>query len=170
MAGLTGALSGLTGALSGLTGALSGLTDALSGHARLELDTALFIYHLEQHPRYFPLTHALLAGVEAGRWTACTSVVTLIELTFRPWQLDQPEVAARYEAALARFPNLGLIDVTREVARQAAQLRAAFRLRPADTLQAATALVSGATLWVTNDRDLARLSPVLDVLELEELV
>jgi len=149
---------------------MADLTDALSGHARLGLDTAVFIYHLEQHPRYFPLTHTLLAGIEAGRWTACTSVVTLMELTVRPWQLDQPEVATRYEAALAHFPNLSLIDVTREVARQAAQLRAAFRLRPADALQAATALVSGATTWITNDRDLARLSPLLDVLLLEEFV
>lgn len=149
---------------------MAGLTDALSGHARLGLDTAVFVYHLEQNPRYFPLTHALLAGVEAGRWTACTSVVTLMELTVRPWQLDQPEAATRYEAALAHFPNLSLVDVTREVARQAAQLRATFRLRPADALQAATALVSGATTWITNDRDLARLSPLLDVLLLEEFV
>ena len=149
---------------------MADLTDALSGHARLGLDTAVFIYHLEQNSRYFPLTHALLAGIEAGRWTACTSVVTLMELTVRPFQLGQPEVATRYEAALAHFPNLSLIDVTREVARQAAQLRAAFRLRPADALQAATALVSGATLWITNDCDLARLSPLLDVLLLEEFV
>jgi len=149
---------------------MADLTDALSGHTRLGLDTAVFIYHLEQHPRYFRLTHALLSGVEAGKWTACTSVVTVMELTVRPWQLDQPEVALRYEAALAHFPNLSLIDVTCEVARQAAQLRAAFRLRPADALQAATALVSGVTLWITNDRDLARLSSVLDVLVLEDLV
>lgn len=146
---------------------MAGLTDALSGHARLGLDTAVFVYHLEQNPRYFPLTHALLAGVEARRWTACTSVVTLMELTVRPWQLGQPEVATRYVAALAHFPNLSLIDVTREVARQAAQLRATFRLRPADALQVATALVSGATIWITNDRDLARLSPLLEVLLLE---
>jgi len=142
---------------------------ALSGHTRLGLDTAVFIYHLEQHPRYSSLTHVLLSGVEAGRWTACTSVVTLMELTVRPWQLGQPEVAARYEAALVHFPHLSLVDITREVARQAAQLRAAFRLRPADALQAATALASGATLWITNDRDLARLAPVLDVLVLDDL-
>jgi hypothetical protein len=36
------------------------LSSALSGHARLGLDTAVFIYHLEQHPRYFPLTHGVL--------------------------------------------------------------------------------------------------------------
>lgn len=43
---------------------MAALADALSGHARLGLDTAVFIYHLEQHPRYFALTHTLLSGVE----------------------------------------------------------------------------------------------------------
>ncbi len=149
---------------------MADLTDALKGHTHLGLDTAIFIYHLEQHPHYFPLTHRLLSGIEAGQWTACTSVITLMELTVRPWRLNQPEVAMRYEAALAHFPHLSLVDVTRPVARQAAQLRAEFRLRPADAIQAATALASGATLWVTNDRDLARLSPLLDVLILDEFV
>ncbi len=147
---------------------MADLTAALSDHTHLGLDTAVFIYHLEQHPRYFPLTRTLLAGVETGRWTACTSVVTLMELTVRPWQLNRPETAEQYEAALAHFPNLRLVDVNRKVARQAAQLRARFRLRPADAIQAATALVSGATLLVTNDRGLARLSPLLAVLMLDE--
>lgn len=93
-----------------------------------------------------------------------------MELTVRPWQLNQPEIAARYEAALACFPNLSLVDVTRDLVRQSAQLRATYRLRPADALQVATALVSGATLWVTNDRDLTRLSAVLAVLVLDDLV
>jgi predicted nucleic acid-binding protein len=93
-----------------------------------------------------------------------------MELTARPWQLGRPEVARQYETALARFPNLALVDVTRDVARQAAQLRAIYKLRPADTLHAATALVSGATLLITNDHDLARLTPTIDVLVLEDLV
>lgn len=68
-----------------------------------------------------------------------------MELTVRPWQVGQPEVASRYEATLACFPNLTLVDVTRPVARQAAQLRAAYRLRPAGAIQAATALVHQAS-------------------------
>jgi predicted nucleic acid-binding protein len=69
---------------------------------------------------------------------------------------------------LIHFPHLTLVDVTREVARRAAQLRARHRLRPADALQAATALVGGATALVTNDRSLARLAPALDVVILDD--
>jgi predicted nucleic acid-binding protein len=145
------------------------LTDRLKGHTALGLDTPVFIYHLEAHPRYLSLTHELLAGVQAGRWAACTSVVTLMELTVRPWQLELSGVAREYEALLVHFPHLTVADVTRDIARQAAQLRARHRFRPVDAIQLATALVHGATAFVTNDVTLARLAPALDVVLLDDL-
>ena len=145
------------------------IDERLARHSILGLDTPVLIYHLEAHPRYLPLTQALLAGVQAGRWTAITSTVTLMEVTVRPWQLDRPAVAREYEALLIHFPHLILADVTRDIARRAAQLRARYRVGPADALQAATALVHGATAFVSNDRTLARLSPVLDVVILDDL-
>ena len=141
----------------------------LRDHTRIGLDTAIFIYHLERHPHYLPLTQELLAGVEAGQWNAVASTVALMELTVRPWQLERPDVARAYEEALARFPHLTLADVTRDVARRAAQLRAQHNLRPADALHVATALAHNATVFVTNDRDFARLD-VLEVVLLSDCV
>jgi len=143
------------------------ITSRLVRHTVIGLDTAVFIYHLEAHPRYLPLTQELLTGVQTGRWSAVT--ITLMELTVRPWQLDRPAAAREYEVLLAHFPHLTLADVTRDVARRAAQLRARYRLRPADALQAATALVHGATAFVTNDRQLMRLASLLDVVILDDL-
>ena len=74
-----------------------------------------------------------------------------------------------YETLLAHFPNLRLADVTRDVARRATQLRGRYRVRPADALQVATALLLGATAWVTNDHRLARLDPTLDIVILDNL-
>jgi predicted nucleic acid-binding protein len=70
---------------------------------------------------------------------------------------------------LIHFPHLVLVDVTRDVARRAAQLRAHYRLRPAGALQVAAALDHGATAFVTNDRALARLNELLDVIVLENM-
>jgi len=92
----------------------------------------------------------------------------VMELTVRPWQIGRPSVAREYETLLLHFPNLVLVDVNREVARRAAQLRARHRIRPADALQVATALVYDATAFVTNDTQLARLAPLLDIVILEE--
>jgi len=146
------------------------LGERLATHTIIGLDTSVFIYHLEAHPVYLPLTRELLAGVEAGRWTAVISTVTVMELTVRPWQLDRPAVARAYEALLVHFPHLILADVTRDVARRAAQLRARYRIRPADALQVATALIHEATAFVTNDRLPTRLSPALDVVMLDNFV
>jgi predicted nucleic acid-binding protein len=142
--------------------------ERLAGHAVIGLDTAIFMYHLEAHPRYQPLTQELLTGIQAGRQRAVTSTVTVMELTVRPWQVGRPAVAREYEALLVHFPHLTLADVTRDVARRAAQLRARYRLRPADALQVATALVHGATAFVTNDQRLAKLTPVLDIITLDD--
>jgi predicted nucleic acid-binding protein len=80
-----------------------------------------------------------------------------MELTVRPWQLERPDVARAYEDALTQFPHLTLADVTRDVARQTAQLRVQYNLRPADALHVTTALAHDATVFVTNDQGFARL-------------
>ena len=145
------------------------LNERLATHTTIGLDTCVFVYHLETHPRYLSLTQELLVGVETGQWTAITSTVTIMELTVRPWQLERPSVAHAYETLLVHFPHLFLMDATRDVARRAAQLRAHYRVRPADALQVATALVYGATVFVTNDKSLVRLTPELDVVILDDL-
>jgi len=146
------------------------LEHRLAGHTVLGLDTCIFIYHFEAHPRYLPCTQALLEGIQAGRWRGVTSVVTVMEMTVRPWQLQRPAVAREYEALLANFPQLALVDVTRETARRAARLRAAYNVRSADALQVAAALLHGATAFVSNDRELARLRKLVDVVVLDDLV
>jgi predicted nucleic acid-binding protein len=146
------------------------LVERLTNHQVIGLDTSVFIYHFEAHPRYQALTRVLLDAVQAGRPAAVTSTVTVMELTVRPWQLGRPAVAREYEALLVHFPHLMLADVTRAVARRAAQLRARYRIRPADALQVASGLCHGATAFVTNDRQLARLAPELDVIVLDDVV
>jgi predicted nucleic acid-binding protein len=146
------------------------LDDALAEHVHLGLDTAVFIYHLEEHPRYLSLTQPLLSGIENGRWTGTTSTVAVMELTVRPWQLNRPDIARAYEDALTDFPNLTVADVTMDVAHQAARLRAQYRIRPADAIQVATTLVHGATAFVTNDQQLTRLAAELDLIVLDALM
>jgi predicted nucleic acid-binding protein len=60
------------------------------------------------------------------------------------------------------------VDVSREIARQAAQLRATYNVWPADAIQVATAMVSQATVWVSNDKKLKRLETEIEVIILED--
>ena len=147
---------------------VASLQQRLTPHQLIGLDTSIFIYHLEANPRYLPLTQQLLKRVETGQCGGVVSTVTLMELTVHPWRINRADIARQYEALLVNFPNLKMVDVTREVARQAAQLRATYNVRPADALQVATAIISRATLWVSNDQKLKRLESELEVVILED--
>ncbi|HJW91557.1 MAG TPA: PIN domain-containing protein [Anaerolineales bacterium] len=146
------------------------LTDRLAGQVLICRDTPIFIHQLEGNQAYLPLTQEILSGVESGRWQAITSTITLMELTVPSWREKREEIARKYEALLAHFPNLELIDITRDVARQAAWLRARFGLRPAGALQAAAGLFHGAGAIITNDRNFDRLSELIEVIVLDDFV
>lgn len=149
---------------------MADIAGRLGRHPVIGLDTCVFIYHFEAHPAYLALTQPLFEGIQGGRWQAVTSRLTITELTVRPYQLGREPVAREYEALLVHFPNLAIVDITRDVARRTAQLRGLFHLRPADALQVAGALVHGATAFVTNDRALARLGSALEILVLDDLL
>jgi predicted nucleic acid-binding protein len=143
---------------------------SLAPFSRVGIDTLIFIYHLEGHPTYLPITQALLASIEAGMKKAVTSTVTIMEITVRPLQLGRPEIAIKYEALLANFPNLTLVDIDRDVARRAAHLRAEYNLRSADALQVAACQVGGAQVFVTNDRRLAQLKAEIEIVVLNDFI
>ncbi|RME49175.1 MAG: PIN domain-containing protein [Chloroflexi bacterium] len=147
---------------------LERLIRQLQRHTVVGLDTAVFIYHFEAHPRYLPLTRVALSRIQQGHQQGVTSTITLMELTVRPCQLGRRAVAYHYEALLVNFPNLLLVEIDRSVARRGAQLRARFRVRPAEALQVAAALTHGASAFLTNDHGLARLNPIIDIIQLDD--
>jgi len=149
---------------------MDGFLEALRSHELVGLDTPVFIYHLEGHPDYLPLTTLVLSLVRDGAMAAVTSTLTLFEILVRPFRLGSIEVAKEYEILLSRFPHLTILDANRAVARRAAQLRADYHLKPVDALQIATALEVGATLFITNDQGLRRLAPQIEIAILKDFI
>jgi len=146
------------------------LKSLLMQHQRVGLDTSIFIYHLESNPSYLPLTTELLGMVKNGKVSATTSTITLMEINVRPLQLGRVDVADEYELLISRFPNLHVYEVSIPIARIAAELRAKYRLRPADALQVATALHFDATLFVSNDDKLKAAADEITMLMLKDLL
>lgn len=147
---------------------LRGLRRRLAAHRIIGLDSMVFIYHVEAHPFYLPLTRTVLEMVERGALQAVTSTLTLLELTVHPWRQGQEAVAREYEALLVHFPHLRVLDITRDVTRRAAQLCGQHGVGPVDTLQAAVALRAGATALVTNDLGLRRLDTLMEIIVLDD--
>jgi predicted nucleic acid-binding protein len=134
------------------------------------LDTPLLIYFLENNERYGELARITINGIEKGKWEGVTSTITLMEITVRPWQLGRESAAREYEAVLVHFPNLSVVDVDRNVARAAAQLRARYNVSPPDALQVAASLSYGAKAFLTNDKRLSKLEDVIEILVLDDFV
>lgn len=82
------------------------------------------------------------------------SELALLELLVKPLNLGQVGLADRYEILLENFPHLSIRPIDRAVIRRAAQLRGRYRLRTPDAIHLATAVESGATLFVCNDKGL----------------
>ena len=102
---------------------MAGLREKLTDAGVIGLDTSIFIYHLEANPIYTPLTKTVFENMEDGKFQGVTSTITLMELTVLPWRTGHENVAREYEALLINFPNLSILDVSRNAARLAAKLR-----------------------------------------------
>jgi len=149
---------------------LDELSKRLTKAKIIGLDTSIFIYLLEDNARYGPLAQVTINGIEKGKWQGVTSTITLMEITIRPWQLGRESAAREYEAVLVHFPNLSIVDVDRNVARGAAQLRAKYNVAPPDALQVAASLNFGAKAFLTNDKRLSRLQELIDLLVLDDFL
>ncbi|HKR67130.1 MAG TPA: PIN domain-containing protein [Thermoanaerobaculia bacterium] len=137
------------------------------GAGPVAIETAIFIYFIEQHPRFAPPLQPLFAAIDAGAVKAVTSAVTLLETLVVPYRAGDETLAAAYEAILTNGRGLTLVPIDLSLARLAAQLRATSRLRTPDALQLATALSMRCTAFLTNDRRVPLLRP-LTVLQLAD--
>ena len=129
----------------------------LRRHRRIALDTSIFIYQLEGNARYLALTDSVFSWVERAGHEAVTSTITMTELLVPSYRDNDEHKVDAFYGLLSTYPNLQWIAPDLEAADLAAKLRASYRLRTPDALQAATALRAHATGLITNDPIFSRI-------------
>lgn len=127
------------------------------GRGPTGLDTAIFIYFIEENPRFLPLLEPIFQEVDKGRREMVTSALTLLEVLVVPYRSGDHLLAERYEALLTRSRGVRVADISRDHLRTAAQLRAATGVKTPDALQLVAALRAGCAAFLTNDRELPAL-------------
>jgi predicted nucleic acid-binding protein len=138
------------------------------GRGRTGIDTSVFIYFMEEDPRFLPLIEPLFRDADEGRWELVASALTLLEVMVVPYRAGNEALAERYEQLLTRSAIL-LIDLSRDHLRAAAQLRATAGMKTPDALQLAAALTAGCTTFLINDRRFPAVSGIR-VLQLADYV
>lgn len=127
------------------------------GDGNIGVDTAIFIYFIEEHPQFLRIILPLFLEADKEKRELITSALTLLEVLVVPYRAGNRILAEQYEALLTRSRGIRLIDLSRDQLRAAAQLRAATSVKTPDALQLVAAISAGCATFVTNDR---RLPPI----------
>lgn len=121
--------------------------------ALLLVDTAPIIYVLEGHefgPRFEPI----FAAHDAGTVTLAVTTVTIAEVLTGPIGRNRHDLSRAYRSLLESWVVVPL-DI--DIAEEAARLRASYRFKLPDAVQAASAHRVRAYALVTNDQGFSRL-------------
>ena len=110
-----------------------------------------FIYYTEENPDYINAIAPFFEAIEHGEITIITSIVTLLEVLVHPTKSGNADLAKKYRELLFKTKGIKTIDVTQEVAEEAARLRASYNIRTPDAIHVATAIKAGADFILTND-------------------
>jgi len=135
------------------------------GAGPIGVDTAIFIYFIEENSRFLPLIVPLFSAADSGKIELVVSALTLLEVLVVPYRAGNVALVQRYEALLTRGRGIRMVDLNRNHMRLAAQLRAVTGVATPDALQLATSLATGCSSFLTNDRRLPSV-PGLKVVQL----
>ncbi|MHB1951125.1 MAG: type II toxin-antitoxin system VapC family toxin [Acidiferrobacteraceae bacterium] len=128
--------------------------EGLPENALLLVDSAPIIYVLDDHPELASVFRPVFEAHDEGLLRLAVTTVTLAEVLTGPLGARDEVLAERYRATLKSW---FVVDLDAEIAESAARLRAACKFKPADAVQAASALAIGADALVTHDRDFSAL-------------
>lgn len=117
------------------------LSHALSKFPAVLFDTNSVIYYLDDVSPYNTILEEILGLVEVGQIKAYLSVITTAEILVKPLQKEDKSLASNYLRFFNFFPNLTVVDTTREIAIQAAIVKASTGMKLPDAIIIATAAV-----------------------------
>ncbi len=127
---------------------------------RVYFDTNIFIYLLGNNVLYAPLCLQLLQACSDREILGFSGDVTLAELLVKPLQSNDAKAVAAVRELLTEDGAITLVSHTRKAFERAAEMRARHGLKMVDALQLATALETGASCFVSNDRDFPPISAI----------
>jgi predicted nucleic acid-binding protein len=144
------------------------ISAALIGVRQLYIETAPFIYYVEDHALYADKVESILDIVNAGTIEVFTSAITLTEVLTKPIKTGDKTVEQAYRVLLQHTKYITLMPITVLGAERAADIRARYNLRTPDALHIAAALETYCDAFLTNDLTLRRVTE-LRVLALDDL-
>jgi predicted nucleic acid-binding protein len=121
--------------------------------ALLLMDTAPIVYFLESNAKLAKVFRPLFERHAVGEIHFAVTTVSIAEVLTGPLQSGNEDLAERFRTILGSWQ---VVDLTADIAANAARLGASLRLKLADAVQAASAIAVNADALITYDRDFSR--------------
>lgn len=124
------------------------------------LDTNIWIYTLENYAAYSQDLTALFQAIDNGTLKAITSELTLAEILVAPIQREdaaQQEICKQF---IRNTETLSVLPISQDVLIEAAKVRARTSIKLPDAIHLATAIGAGCTAFLTNDRQLKKVTDI----------
>ncbi len=134
---------------------------------KIFLDTSPIVYYLENNVVYHPKMKKFWKEYEECDYI--TSAVTVTEYLTYPYQQKNLKMINAFYAFVDGM-DIEIKSIDRAIAERAAQIRAEYKFfKTMDSLQLATAYLSGCDLFLTNDKQLRQFREIrcITVEELE---
>ena len=127
---------------------------------RVFIDTAPFIYLIENHPVFGAPTEQYLSTCVENESMLFTSVISYLEFCVVPLREKRHDIIEKFEELLADLSiEMQSIDLVN--AKYASQLRSQYAfLKTADAIQLAMAVTNKCNIFLTNDEDLSSIKEI----------
>jgi predicted nucleic acid-binding protein len=116
-------------------------------------DSMIFVYLMEDHPKFAPRVRRLREQMLKRGDRICTGALTLGEILVSPYENGDTQLVTRYKALLSP-PVVEVLDFTAEAADYYARIRADRGIARGDAMQLACAAAASVDLFLTNDHRL----------------
>jgi|SRR3989338_9071892 len=126
----------------------------------IAVDSVILIYLFEKNLRYIEEVRGLFRFIADGTERAVFASIGLIEVLTGPKRIGDEKLAFIYKEMIAHFPNLAVISLNDEIIELASSLRAKYKLATPDAIHLATAINTGARVFVTNDKGLRKVKEI----------
>lgn len=133
------------------------IEEAFQSVNRLFLDSAPVIYYVDMNPGYSAIMDGIFDLIRAAQIRVVTSPVTLAECLILPLRDSNLSQQQLFVDIITGQDTADFVNITSEIARTAADIRARYRLQLPDAFQIATALDAGCQAFLTNDAQLKRI-------------
>ena len=135
----------------------------MTDYKKVFVDKAPFIYFIEKdinNPQYHNIVkNFFMNGYEINK-EFVTSVITMEEYFVFPYRNSNHLYIDMFNR-LVTATNMEVIEISQEIAKRAAQIRAEYKgFKAMDALQLAVACFAGCDLFLTNDKQLRQFKEI----------